>query len=332
MSRASMFAKVRERWCEPQAVSEARAQSKPRHMVVELLVFLLVFAIGSVVLGGGLIAIGTSFLAIFSPQFATVVQQGASSAAVSDLIANATLSPWSTIISLFATLGLIISVLLYCRLFERRPFATLGFRRRGALKNYGFGILVGAVLFAAALGLCALTGSVTFAGLSPNIAWGLVVFTFIGFLVQGLSEELLSRGYLLVSVARRYSLFTAVIVSSIAFAVLHAFNANITVMGTVNLFIFGIFTALYFVKTGNIWGVAAFHATWNFAEGSLFGSAVSGETGYQTILNFVPNGAGELINGGDFGLEGGLAVTLVLVIGIVVLLFIKNREKTAPVR
>ena len=35
--------------------------------------------------------------------------------------------------------------------------------------------------------------------------------------------------------------------------------------------------ALYMLKTDNIWGVAALHGAWNFAQGNLVGVAVSGQ-------------------------------------------------------
>ena len=82
----------------------------------------------------------------------------------------------------------------------------------------------------------------------------------------------------------------------------------------------------YFVKRGNIWGVGALHSIWNLAQGNVYGIRVSGmQTGCSVLSSEMVAGR-ELINGGDFGLEGGLAVTIVLVVGTLVLLMTKQQR------
>jgi len=53
-----------------------------------------------------------------------------------------------------------------------------------------------------------------------------------------------------------------------------------------------------------------------------------GTTGYETVLNFTPTSGGTLINGGAFGLEGGLAVTIVLVVATTLMLLIRGKRDT----
>lgn len=54
----------------------------------------------------------------------------------------------------------------------------------------------------------------------------------------------------------------------------------------------------------------SFHAAWNFAERVIFGSSVSGEETVAIIFNSVPMPARPLINGSEFGIEGGLISVL----------------------
>ena len=76
-----------------------------------------------------------------------------------------------------------------------------------------------------------------------------------------------------------------------------------------------------FLKTGNIWLVSALHTSWNFVQGNVFGVLVSGGTPSVSILSTAPTDLKDLINGGPFGLEGGIAVTIVVTIAILVTAF-----------
>jgi uncharacterized protein len=70
-----------------------------------------------------------------------------------------------------------------------------------------------------------------------------------------------------------------------------------------------------------LWGVFAIHSFWNWAQGNLLGLEVSGSTiGGTTLLNLKANG-NDLITGGAFGPEGGLAITLVLIAGCAFLFY-----------
>src|SRR5437588_11592250 len=74
-----------------------------------------------------------------------------------------------------------------------------------------------------------------------------VVLGFVGFLVQGPSEEVLFRGYVLENLRAKWGTATAVGVSAVAFSLLHAANPgfNSGILPFVNLILFGVATALY---------------------------------------------------------------------------------------
>jgi hypothetical protein len=67
---------------------------------------------------------------------------------------------------------------------------------------------------------------------------------------------------------------------------------------------------------------------WNFAQGNLFGIPVSGIQGLPSPLSSQLEGGmlRELLNGGPFGLEGGLAVTVVLLAGCAVVLIAPTKR------
>ena len=129
------------------------------------------------------------------------------------------------------------------------------------------------------------------------------------------------------SIVRRNSVTCAVMVNSLVFSLLHAFNpSGMSVLPLINLFLFGIFASLMFIRSGNIWLCAAFHSVWNLLQGNLLGIPVSGIK-IPSILSSVFSERLWFVNGGDFGLEGGIGVSVVLIAGCLILLF-AGREKT----
>jgi membrane protease YdiL (CAAX protease family) len=146
-----------------------------------------------------------------------------------------------------------------------------------------------------------------------------------------MSEEVILRGYFMVSVASRAPMLVAILANSLIFALLHLLNNGITALSMVNLALFGVFASVYTLKSNSIWGICAIHSIWNFAQGNIFGIAVSGSRIDTSVFSFTPTKAGALINGGSFGLEGGLAVTAVLFIGLIATMLVKGRSEKITV-
>jgi len=220
----------------------------------------------------------------------------------------------AVVINLFSTLGMIAAALL-CLWFTNRKLSTAGFTRP-FLSEYAVGALAGLAVFSLAVGIACAAGTLTVSGLSDGFAPGPWLLILAGFLVQGMSEELLCRGLLMLNVARKNSVLAGILTNSLLFAALHLLNDGITPLAFLNLFLYGVLASLCFLWRGNIWGIAAFHSMWNFAQGNVYGILVSGGAFGTSLLSSVSDPGAALINGGDFGLEGGLAVTVVLVIGI----------------
>ncbi|HXG67672.1 MAG TPA: type II CAAX endopeptidase family protein [Blastocatellia bacterium] len=214
--------------------------------------------------------------------------------------------------------------------YEKRPFWTLGFEKRGALWKYLRGLLMGLLFFGGAVLLMAVPGYVAFetgpAHLQGMSALGGVLIVTLGWMVQGAGEEVLCRGWVLPVVGARYRPWLGVLVSSLIFTVLHGLNPNLNFIAILNIFLVGIFTALYALSEGGMWGICAWHSGWNWAQGNLLGFEVSGqEISGGILLNLMETGP-DAITGGAFGPEGGLAVTVVILIGIAALLLRRKRS------
>lgn len=220
--------------------------------------------------------------------------------------------------------GMILLVWLWVRFYERRGFATLGFERGRALRQYGRGLVIGFLAFAGAVGLMALFDFVAPEASDPGrvglAALAGVLLVIPGWLVQGAAEEALTRGWMMPALAARYRPWIGVAISSLFFAIAHGLNPNLTPLALINLLLYGLFAALYALREGSLWGICAFHAVWNWAQGNLFGLQVSGtELDGGMLLNLMETGP-DWFTGGAFGPEGGLAVTLVLLAGMAAML------------
>lgn len=207
-------------------------------------------------------------------------------------------------------------------LFEKRPFWTIGLEKAGLWTKYLRGFLVGLIMFTAAVGISALFGFIAFEQGDPQqqgvYALAGVLLVLLGWVVQGAAEEALTRGWLLPVVGARYKPLWGIIVSSILFAVLHSLNPNLSMIAVLNLFLFGLFAALYALREGSLWGVFGIHTVWNWAQGNLFGFEVSGQAAPGgTLFNLMEVGP-DAITGGPFGPEGGLSVTIVLIASCIV--------------
>lgn len=309
---------------KPEFMKEAM-KSRSHNAVLEILIALAVFLIGDMVIG--VIQTPAMIVHMFSSkEYIDMIRSNSfDMQIIMNLLLN--LPDWIMIVSLVSEIGLIVIFILYCRFFEKRKANTMGFHKKGFLSEYARGIGIGIVAFVAAYLICLAVGSLKF---HPSSSEGFTVLYLIGFLIgyliQGMAEEVICRGYLFVSLTKRYSVSISIIISSAFFTILHGMNTGMSFLSYINLFLFGIFMALLFVRYENIWVVGAFHGIWNFVQGNIFGVQVSGLKLQRSLFTstFVENR--ELINGGSFGLEGGFAVTVILGVFIAWLLRDMSRK------
>ena len=231
-----------------------------------------------------------------------------------------------------------ILVLLWAGLFERRGPSALGLNAKGPV-HFLRGYLIGLAFLATVVGVIWAAGGYVIegAGAFGYAAVGAALLPIgvllLCFLIQGSTEELLFRGWLMQLIASRHGLWIAVIANSALFALAHAGNIEPSkelFVGLANIVLFGLFISLYAVREGSLWGVCGWHAAWNWLLGLGFGLEVSGmkidSLPLITDLTAAP-GAVWWLTGGAFGPEASLVTTAVLLTGtIVLMLFGKTRD------
>lgn len=318
---------------DPLMVRNARLESRGHKLWMEILIFLLVFLV--VMIAENIITMVPTIVGMIqTPAYQELLESAQNGTFTMESYVESIMEitkqmpSWVTVASLFATAGCIAVALIYCTKMEKRKLSTLGLTRKKGFSEYCIGLGVGLLMFVLVVGLNLLFGGVKLEGIAfqPKML-PILILSFLGYLIQGASEEILCRGYFCVSVSRWMPLWVGMVVNSIAFALLHLANPGLSPLALLNLFLFGIFMTVYMVRRGNLWGVCAIHSIWNFTQGNIFGLQVSGMTSENTVLRTVQNDNMTLWNGGAFGPEGGLCVTFVLIAAILIVwLFCKNRD------
>ncbi len=233
---------------------------------------------------------------------------------------------------LAASFGLTtVFILLWAGLFERRGPSALGLNPIG-LNRFVCGYVVGMAFLATVIGVIWLGGGyvVEGPGAFQSSAVGTALLPIgvlmLGFIIQGSSEEILFRGWLMQLIASRHGLWIAIIANSALFALAHAGNIEPSkelYVGLANVVLFGLFVSLYAAREGSLWAVCGWHAAWNWLLGLGFGLEVSGmridTTPLIADLANKPD-ADWWLTGGAFGPEASLVTTAVLLLGTIVLI------------
>lgn len=322
----------RDLFQKPNMVVEAARAQKGLIWILEILVFVAVFFVSNIAMMITIMPLSL-VLMLTNGRFmnAAAANDVKAMLLIEEEIASSNVYMFGMLVS---EIIMIIIVCLFCKLLQKRKMRTMGFCKKAAVKEYLLGMAAGFACFSLAVLLSVLTGglqleiSLAFR-LSSVRVLGIFLLFLIGFMIQGMAEEVICRGYFMVSYARRYPVYAAIIANALIFAALHLLNSGISVLAFVNLFLFGVFASVYFIRRGNIWGIAAFHSVWNLVQGNFYGIKVSGMDLSDSFLTATLTEGREVLNGGAFGLEGSLPVTLVLLAGILLLYFWKKKEQTA---
>ncbi len=156
---------------DPILIQNARMQSRGHRLWKELLIFVLVFLIGTCA-ESFLSTIPTIAGMMQTPSYQEMMRQiqsgtlDASTYMDTVMQITAELPSWTMAAVNFATAGLIVTVLVYCCKMEKRQLSTLGLTKKHALSEYAIGMGVGLLLFVLVIGLNLLTGGVTFVGVT----------------------------------------------------------------------------------------------------------------------------------------------------------------------
>ena len=202
-------------------------------------------------------------------------------------------------------------------------------RLADAPKGLGLGLLFGAVLFSAVVGVAALAdvyNIVGEGGTSDLVRMAIAVAILPGFM-----EELLFRGIMFRWIEEFAGSWVALLLTSALFGLGHFYNPNATAFSSFAIALeAGVLLGGAYMLTRNLWLAIGLHAAWNFTQGWIFDVPVSG-TNQDGMVEAQLSGP-ELLSGGAFGLEASvIAMVLATSAGVVlVVMAIKGGQLVQP--
>jgi membrane protease YdiL (CAAX protease family) len=164
-----------------------------------------------------------------------------------------------------------------------------------------------------------LLGGISFAPPALSVA-GVAFYAIvwaIAFILLGITEELLIRGYALSALGQAIGFWPAAGSLAVLFGGLHLLNPGENVIGALNVVAYSLFAAFTLRRTGNLWFAIGIHASWDYVQTVLYGVPVSGTHHEGRILQADLHGPSWL-TGGTVGPEGSALGFVVLALAFVV--------------
>lgn len=210
---------------------------------------------------------------------------------------------------------------------EKRRLGSYGLPLdRGECRHFGFGLLWG--FGAISVLLCVLWMAhgyqVGYVGLHGRqllyypLAWG------AAFILVGLSEEFMFRGYAQFALTTGIGFWPAAIVFSLLFGAVHSTNSGEQFMGLAQVVIVALFFCFTLWRTGTLWFAVGYHAAWDWGQTFFYGTADSGLLGRGHLLNPTFHGPNWL-TGGTVGPEGSY-LNIPLVLTVTLLFYLTHRS------
>ena len=212
------------------------------------------------------------------------------------------------------------------RLGEGRGARELALR--SALPGLVVGAGLGLGMMTILMGLLVATGAYGLAWVGAAPAW-----PGLSLAVQAaVTEELWMRALLFRLVWRAAGPVPAFVVAALVFAALHLANPGATPLAGATVTTAGLMFCALYALTGRLWVPIGLHVAWNFAQGYLFGAAVSGgDLGGSAAVSTARRGAPAWLTGGTFGPEASVfALVLVGAVTVTTLMLARRAGRFRP--
>ncbi|MDR1678937.1 MAG: CPBP family intramembrane metalloprotease [Prevotellaceae bacterium] len=229
---------------------------------------------------------------------------------------------------LIPTITVILILLSYItlyRYYEKRKITELATCHIG--KYLIIGLIIGFVLPSLMIGVAYLRGEYTVLSISSltdtflrnitiSILYGIGIAVF---------EEVLFRGVVFRLMEEKLGSYIALAISCVIFGFIHLANGSDSLLPGITISIISILITAAYMYTRNLWFPIAIHFAWNFTEGDIFGTAVSGNVAKTSIIVSKLEGS-QWFTGGAWGIEATVqALIFGLIAGSILLILCRKK-------
>ncbi len=252
------------------------------------------------------------------------------------------------VLNILVAAVIVVVFVLELRKLEHRSLADVGWGRQQWVRQTVLGFALGGALMTVVIVVLAITGSyhitsvnafsivelallvvalslltLLFArspkiGIVHYVLFALLLTSFIStaalllILIGGaIQEEVVFRALLFRRLERSVGSWIALGISVFLFGMIHLLNPNGSLIGALAIAVAGgvLITGIYML-TRSLWWAIGVHLGWNYFEGPLFGTQVSGHN-LPGLLSSTLSGS-TVWSGGGFGPEAGLACIIIV--------------------
>ncbi len=289
------------------SLSSVGGQSRARSLVSVVIFLVIVLELGPAIIYVVAQGVFGSFRVIQSPEFFLFLEAG--------------------------NLTVLFGVTACMALVEHRHIGDYGLPLQGILgKNFWLGVLLGIAEISVLVGLIAAFGGYSFGNLVLHggdvFRWG--AFHLALFLVVGLYEEFLFRGYVQFTLGLGIGFWPAAVLLSAGFGYVHLSNGGENWIGAASVAMIGLLFAFTLRRSGNLWYAVGLHASFDWGETFLYSVPNSGEVLRGHLSSALLHGP-RWLTGGSVGPEGSVFsfLTMGLQFLVVMLLFPKKEAERA---
>ena len=232
---------------------------------------------------------------------------------------------------------------------ERRPNSIYGLGGSRKLPHFFAGLVWGVICLSLLVLILVKTGMLV---IDSRLLFGSDALRYgaiwlLGFLLVGLFEEYLVRGYLQYTLTRGIAGFyqwafktqhsaalgfwTSAVLFSILFGLGHGKNPGESPIGLLSAGLAGLLFCFSLWRTGSLWWAIGFHTSWDWAQSFLYGVADSGMMAQHHLLATHPVGK-PILSGGATGPEGSIFIVAVLALACLIIVFSLPRAQYGDTR
>jgi membrane protease YdiL (CAAX protease family) len=239
-------------------------------------------------------------------------------AAASGLVIPRRAYVWDMFFRVSLLVTALVAGYLCARVLEGLPWRSLGLTlHSGWLRDLLVGSLIGFVAIVVGVAVAMLGGGLKLS-LSDDGLAGIgrsLIGSSVLLMVAALAEEVMFRGYGLQTLARARLASLGVLLTCAFFSLVHLSNPNAVPGFTlVNTALAGVWFGVAYLRTRSLWFPLGMHWAWNWALGWFFGLPISGAKIVSHPLIEANDTGPFWLTGGSYGIEGGLAGTIAMLL------------------
>lgn len=258
--------------------------------------------------------------------YATVFASGGKTITYQDYASTFKLGDVSKAVELcfmlgFGALSAAIMYWVFVRFTAKRPvYEIIG---PGWLKEFALGLLLGTVLICIIIAVLFGMGHYKIEGTQLTKGFLLAIFIGIG---PAFTEEVIFRGFALRLLDKAVGSLPAIVITSLVFGLMHAGNKYVSLTQSILLGISaGLLLGSCYYLTRRLWLAMGLHLSWNFVQGGIFNSDISGNGFTGGLLKGSFSGP-EYLTGGKMGIEGSvISIGLTIAVGIILMVVAYKR-------